>query len=52
VEAIPDIFNLAQKLVFASIIVYQEISYLYALFSCGLRSDSRLDFGDMHSSIS
>jgi hypothetical protein len=52
VKAIPDVFHLAQQLIFASIIFDQEIGYLDALFPGGLRSYSALDFGNMHSSIS
>jgi hypothetical protein len=37
VEAIPNVFNLAEQLIFTSIIFYEEISNLYTLFTSGLR---------------
>jgi hypothetical protein len=49
VEAIPNIFDPAEQLIFVSIIFYEEICYFYALLAGGLRRDSAFNLGNMHS---
>jgi hypothetical protein len=43
VEAIPNIFNLAEQLVFGSIVFYEEICDLNALLTSSLRGDPALN---------
>jgi hypothetical protein len=43
VEAIPNVFDLAEQLIFASIIFYEEICDLDALFTSSLRRNPALN---------